>query len=46
MKMALECENDDVVEDSLSSSSNDSDLHSKKACEYEINFNYISARLQ
>ena len=29
MKMVLECENDNVVEDSLSSSSNDSDLVSK-----------------
>ena len=29
MKMALECEDDDVVEDSLSGSSNDSDLVSK-----------------
>ena len=30
MKMALECENDDVVEDSLSGSSNDSDLVLKR----------------
>ena len=29
IKIALECENDDVVEDSLSGSSNDSDFVSK-----------------